>query len=57
MRCPECGLEMLIYQVSVDASGVPEVEYVCRNPRCGRFDRRLLRPADGKTERDDTPTA
>ena len=43
MICPECGLEMLLYQVATDADGEREEEYVCRNPRCGRYDRRLAR--------------
>ena len=43
MICPECGLEMLLYQVTTDADGEWEEEYVCRNPRCGRYDRRLAR--------------
>lgn len=45
MTCPECGLEMMIYQVVVAPDGTREVEYVCRNKRCGRYDRRLTRKA------------
>ena len=43
MTCPECGLEMMIFQVSAAPDGAEEVEYVCRNKRCGRYDRRLTR--------------
>ena len=45
MTCPECGLEMMIYQVTTAPDGTEEVEYVCRNKRCGRYDRRLTRKA------------
>lgn len=48
MICPECGLEMLLYQVTADADGEREEEYVCRNPRCGRYDRRLARKAEAE---------
>ena len=44
MTCPECGLEMMIYQVVTGPDGTESVEYVCRNKRCGRYDRRLTRP-------------
>lgn len=43
MKCQECGLELMIYQVSIKADGREEVEYACRNPRCGCYDRRLMR--------------
>lgn len=43
MTCPECGLEMMIYQVTTAPDGTEDVEYVCRNKRCGRYDRRLTR--------------
>lgn len=46
MTCPECGLEMMIYQVTTAPDGTEDVEYVCRNKRCGRFDRRLTRKAE-----------
>lgn len=37
MTCPNCGLEMIIYQTGEDgAEG-----YVCRNPRCPNYDKRL----------------
>lgn len=45
MTCPECGLEMMIYRVTTAADGTEDVEYVCRNKRCGRYDRRLTRKA------------
>lgn len=41
MKCPECGLELMIYSVKVNGDGASETDYVCRNPRCVRFDRRL----------------
>lgn len=50
MTCPECGLEMLLYQVTEQADGTRETEYVCRNPRCGRYDRRLTRRTAEQTE-------
>ena len=50
MICPECGLEMLLYQVTEQADGTRETEYVCRNPRCGRYDRRLTRRTAEQTE-------
>lgn len=43
MTCPECGLEMMIYRAATAADGTEDVEYVCRNKRCGRYDRRLTR--------------
>ena len=45
MTCPECGLEMMIYRATTAADGTEDVEYVCRNKRCGRYDRRLTRKA------------
>ena len=48
MRCPECGLEMMIYQATVTAEGL-EQEMVCRNPRCSQFDRRLQRKEEPAT--------
>lgn len=46
MKCPECGVDMMIYRASVTGDGTVEREMVCRNPRCGLFDRRLSkRPA------------
>lgn len=41
MRCSECGVEMMIYTVTVTPEGEREPEWVCRNPRCVQFDRRL----------------
>lgn len=41
MKCPECALEMMIYGVKVASDGSSEVDHVCRNPQCARFDRRL----------------
>ncbi|WP_440554253.1 hypothetical protein [Vescimonas sp.] len=41
MKCAECGLELMIYSVKVTEDGTSETDYVCRNPRCVRFDRRL----------------
>lgn len=43
MNCPACGLELMIYRVTMTPDGERETEYVCRNPRCGRYDRRLAR--------------
>ena len=45
MKCQECGLELMIYQVTTNAKGEEEVEYACRNPRCGCYDKRLTRKA------------
>lgn len=36
MRCPECDLEMMLY-----STGTAGDVYVCRNPRCGKYDHRL----------------
>lgn len=43
MKCQECGLELMIYQVTTNAGGEEELEYSCRNPRCSCYDRRLTR--------------
>ena len=52
MTCPECGLEMMIYQVVAGPDGTESVEYVCRNKRCGRYDRRLMRKAVDEASED-----
>lgn len=49
MTCPECGLEMMIYQVTTAPDGTEDVEYACRNKRCGRYDRRLTRKTVDET--------
>lgn len=46
VKCPECGLEMLIYSAAVNADGGSETAYVCRNPKCARYDRRLKKKKD-----------
>lgn len=47
MKCEACGLDMVIYQMDQKEDGKQEAVYVCRNPRCVRFDRRLKKePAD-----------
>ena len=46
MKCPECGLEMMIYSATVNADGGSEIAYVCRNPQCARYDRRLRKTKD-----------
>lgn len=56
MNCPECGLELMIYQVSLKQDGEKETEYVCRNPRCGRYDRRLARKTTAEAQ-ENTETA
>lgn len=53
MKCSECGLEMMIYDAVRDAEGGLQVNYVCRNPKCGHYDRRLTKRSEaesGKTE-------
>ena len=45
MQCDVCGLEMVIYEVTVDGP-----VYVCRNKRCSAFDQRLKKPAEEKAE-------
>lgn len=50
MKCRECGLELMIYQVTTNAKGEEEVEYACRNPRCGCYDKRLMRKAAAPAE-------
>lgn len=50
MKCQECGLELMIYQVTTNAKGEEEVEYACRNPRCGCYDKRLTRKAAAPAE-------
>ena len=52
MTCPECGLEMMIYQVTTAPDGNEDVEYVCLNKRCGRYDRRLTRKTVDETPED-----
>ena len=52
MTCPECGLEMMIFQVTAVPNGTEEGEYVCRNKRCGRYDRRLTRTKATETPED-----
>lgn len=37
MICPNCGTEMLVY--CRDEEGRPV--YVCRNPKCPEYDKRL----------------
>lgn len=49
MKCPECGLELMIYDVSTSADGETQVNYVCRNPQCGKYDRRLTRKPEAET--------
>lgn len=46
MKCPECGLEMMIYSATVNADGGSDTAYVCRNPQCARYDRRLRKKED-----------
>ena len=41
MVCEQCGLEMVIYRVEEKEDGTHETVYVCRNPKCTRFDKRL----------------
>lgn len=50
MKCQECGLEMVIYQVNKRTEGGQEIVYACRNKRCPRFDRRLKPKAVEKPE-------
>ena len=52
MTCPECGLEMMIYQVVTGPDGTESVEYVCRNKRCGHYDRRLTRAKEAEVPED-----
>nr|DAG39457.1 MAG TPA: hypothetical protein [Caudoviricetes sp.] len=33
----------MIYSAVVNADGGSETDYVCRNPQCARYDRRLRR--------------
>lgn len=46
MKCPECGLELMIYDVTRDEQGTAQINYVCRNPQCGKYDRRLTKKAE-----------
>ena len=46
MKCPECGLEMMIYSATVNADGGSETAYECRNPKSARYDRRLRKKKD-----------
>lgn len=41
MKCPVCGLEMVIFGVQWDGAGKEDVLYSCRNKRCPQFDKRL----------------
>lgn len=56
MKCPECGLEMMIYSATVNADGGSDTAYVCRNPQCARYDRRLRKKKDAP-EADDAEEA
>lgn len=49
MKCPECGIEMMIYDTATDSAGTEQVNYVCRNPACGLYDRRLARKPETET--------
>lgn len=51
MKCPECGLEMMIYRANVTAEGRTIAEYVCANKRCPRFDVRLKRTQEAPEEK------
>ena len=48
MKCPDCGLEMVIWKVDEDGRAV----YSCRNARCRSFDQRLKKqePAEQAEE-------
>ncbi|MCQ2439431.1 MAG: hypothetical protein MJ074_06690 [Oscillospiraceae bacterium] len=52
MRCPGCGVEMMIYETRETEHG-REAVYVCRNRQCRNFDDRLVKktePAAEQTE-------
>ncbi len=51
MVCKQCGLEMVIYRVEEKEDGTRETVYVCRNPKCARFDKRLRKEQEKETER------
>lgn len=57
MRCPECGVDMMIYRATVTGEGKVEREMVCRNPRCSLFDRRLSKRADTADNDTDSQSA
>lgn len=40
---------MMIYDTATDSTGAEQVNYVCRNPTCGLYDRRLARKPETKT--------
>ena len=44
MKCEVCGLDMVIYRAEEKEDGTRETVYVCRNPKCARFDKRLKKP-------------
>lgn len=48
MVCEECGLEMVIYRVEEREDGTQENVYVCRNPKCDRFDKRLRQETEAR---------
>lgn len=50
MKCPNCGLEMVIYQVTKNEKGEREVTYACRNQRCPAFDKRLKKATASKEQ-------
>lgn len=55
MKCPECGLEMLIYGTTVSDGGKKVTrEFVCANKKCGRFDARLKKKTTIKEEEKST---
>lgn len=43
MRCPVCGVEMVIWKVTEEGP-----VYVCRNQRCPQFDSRLKKAEEQK---------
>ncbi len=50
MVCEECGLEMMIYRVEEREDGTKENVYICRNPKCARFDKRLRKEQETEVQ-------
>ena len=50
MKCEACGLDMVIYRVEEKEDGTRKTVYVCRNPQCARFDKRLRKEQEDQME-------
>lgn len=51
MKCPQCGVEMLIYRTGAGKDGTRERAYSCRNRNCPRYDERLRKKEISQAEK------